>query len=43
MPLVRISLRERKSEMYCRAIGMAVHRAIVKIINVPGTARCGFE
>lgn len=41
MPLVRMSLREGKSEVYCRATGKAVHRAIVEIINVPGSARRG--
>ncbi len=35
MPLVRISLREGKSEAYRRAIGEAVHRAI----NVPALDR----
>ncbi len=35
MPLVRISLREGKSAAYRRAIGEAVHRAMVETINVP--------
>ncbi len=35
MPLVRISLREGKPEEYRRAIGEAVHRAMVETINVP--------
>ena len=39
MPLVRISLREGKSETYRRAIGEAVHRAMVETINVPALDR----
>lgn len=39
MPLVRISLREGKSEAYRRAIGEAVHRAMVETINVPALDR----
>ena len=35
MPLVRISLREGKPAAYRRAIGEAVHRAMVETINVP--------
>ncbi len=35
MPLVRISLREGKPEAYRRAIGEAVHRAMVEAITVP--------
>jgi 4-oxalocrotonate tautomerase len=35
MPLVRISLRRGKSPDYRRAIGEAVHRAMVESINVP--------
>ncbi len=35
MPLVRISLREGKPAAYRRAIGDAVHRAMVETINVP--------
>lgn len=39
MPLVRISLREGKSEAYRAAIGEAVHRAMVETINVPAKDR----
>lgn len=39
MPLVRISLREGKSEAYRRAIGEAVHRAMAETINVPALDR----
>ena len=39
MPLVRISLREGKSAEYRRAIGDAVHRAMVETINVPAADR----
>ncbi len=39
MPLVRISLREGKSAVYRRAIGEAVHRAMVETINVPALDR----
>ena len=39
MPLVRISLREGKSADYRRAIGDAVHRAMVETINVPAADR----
>lgn len=39
MPLVRISLREGKPEAYRRAIGEAVHRAMVETINVPALDR----
>ncbi len=39
MPLVRISLREGKSEAYRRAIGEAVHRPMVETINVPALDR----
>jgi len=35
MPLVRIALRAGKPESYRRAIGEAVHRAMVEAINVP--------
>ena len=35
MPLVRISLREGKSAEYRRAVGDAIHRAMVETINVP--------
>ena len=39
MPLVRISLREGKSADYRRAIGDAVHRAMVETVNVPAADR----
>jgi phenylpyruvate tautomerase PptA (4-oxalocrotonate tautomerase family) len=39
MPLVRISLRAGKSAEYHRAIGEAVHRAMVETINVPAADR----
>lgn len=39
MPLVRISLREGKPETYRRAIGEAVHRAMVETISVPALDR----
>ncbi len=39
MPLIRISLREGKSEAYRRALGEAVHRAMVETINVPALDR----
>lgn len=35
MPLVRIDMREGKSDEYRRAVGDAVHRAMVEAINVP--------
>ncbi|HZY31867.1 MAG TPA: tautomerase family protein [Candidatus Methylomirabilis sp.] len=35
MPLVRISLREGKSEAYRRAIADGIHRAMVETISVP--------
>ncbi len=35
MPLVRISLREGKPAAYRKAIGDAVHQAMVEAINVP--------
>jgi 4-oxalocrotonate tautomerase len=35
MPLVRISLRQGKSATYLRAVGDAVHQAMVETINVP--------
>src|ERR1700722_2094717 len=35
MPLVRISLREGKSEQYRRALGEAVHQAMVEAIDAP--------
>jgi len=39
MPLVRISLREGRSADVRRAIGEAVHRALVETINVPAADR----
>ena len=39
MPLVRISLQEGKPAAYRRAIGDAVHRAMVETINVPALDR----
>jgi phenylpyruvate tautomerase PptA (4-oxalocrotonate tautomerase family) len=35
MPLVRIDLREGKPAGHVRAIGEAVHRAIVEVLDVP--------
>jgi len=35
MPLVRISLREGKSEAYRRALADGVHQAIVETLDVP--------
>jgi phenylpyruvate tautomerase PptA (4-oxalocrotonate tautomerase family) len=35
MPLVRVSLRKGKSPAYRRAVGEAVHRAMVEAIGVP--------
>jgi 4-oxalocrotonate tautomerase len=35
MPLVRISLREGKSEQYRRALADGVHQAIVEAIDAP--------
>lgn len=39
MPLVRISLRAGKPDVYRAAIGDAVHRAMVETINVPAQDR----
>jgi len=39
MPLVRIDLREGKSAEYIRAIGDAVHRALVECLGVPARDR----
>lgn len=36
MPLVRIDLRKGKSPEYVRAVGEAVHRAMVEVLDVPG-------
>jgi phenylpyruvate tautomerase PptA (4-oxalocrotonate tautomerase family) len=35
MPLVRIDLRKGKSAEYVRAVGEAVHRAMVEVLDVP--------
>lgn len=35
MPLVRISMRAGKSPDHARAVGAAVHRAMVETVNVP--------
>ena len=35
MPLVRISLREGKSEQYRRALGDGVHQAMIEAIEIP--------
>ena len=35
MPLVRISLRDGKPAAYRRALGDAVHRAMVEAVNAP--------
>lgn len=39
MPLVRISLRGGKSEQYRRALGDAVHQAMVEAIDAPAQDR----
>jgi len=39
MPLVRISLREGKSEQYRRALADGVHQAIVEAIDAPAQDR----
>lgn len=39
MPLVRISLRQGKADADRRAIGQAVHRAMVETISVPAVVR----
>jgi len=39
MPLVRISLREGKTEEYKRALGDGVHRAMVEAIEAPAQDR----
>jgi 4-oxalocrotonate tautomerase len=39
MPLVRISLREGKTEEYKKALGDGVHRAIVEAIEIPAQDR----
>lgn len=35
MPLVRISLRQGKSEQYRKALGEGVHQAMVEAIEIP--------
>ena len=35
MPLVRIALKERKTDAYRAAVGDAIHRAMVDTIDVP--------
>ncbi len=39
MPLVRISLREGKSEAYRKALADGVHRALVEALDVPAQDR----
>jgi 4-oxalocrotonate tautomerase len=39
MPLVRISLREGKSEPYSRALANGVHQAMVEAIEIPSQDR----
>ena len=39
MPLVRISLREGKSEQYRKALGDGVHQAMVEAIEIPAQDR----
>ena len=39
MPLVRISLREGKSEEYKRALADGVHQALVEAIEIPAQDR----
>jgi 4-oxalocrotonate tautomerase len=39
MPLVRISLREGKSEQYRRALADGVHQAMVEAIDAPAQDR----
>jgi len=39
MPLVRISLREGKTEEYKKALGDGVHRAMVEAIEAPAQDR----
>lgn len=39
MPLVRISLREGKTETYRRALAEGVHRALVEAIEIPAQDR----
>ena len=39
MPLVRISLREGKTEEYRKALGDGVHRALIEAIEIPAQDR----
>jgi phenylpyruvate tautomerase PptA (4-oxalocrotonate tautomerase family) len=39
MPLVRISLREGKSEQYRKAVADSVHQALVEAIEIPAQDR----
>jgi len=39
MPLVRISLREGKSEEYKKALGDGVHRALIEALDAPAADR----
>jgi len=39
MPLVRIALKEKKTEAYRAAVGDAIHRAMVDTIDVPADDR----
>ncbi|MGO8794313.1 MAG: tautomerase family protein [Candidatus Sulfotelmatobacter sp.] len=39
MPLVRISLREGKSEEYRKALADGVHRALIEAIEIPSQDR----
>jgi 4-oxalocrotonate tautomerase len=39
MPLVRISLREGKSEQYRKALGDGIHQAMVEAIEIPAQDR----
>jgi 4-oxalocrotonate tautomerase len=39
MPLVRIALREGKSEQYRKALGDGVHQAMVEAIEIPAQDR----
>jgi 4-oxalocrotonate tautomerase len=39
MPLVRISIREGKSEEYKKALGDGVHRALIEAVDAPAADR----
>lgn len=39
MPLVRIALRDHHGQAVCRAIGDAVHQAMIETINIPANDR----